>query len=413
MKSAKEIISSISDNLFINEPLMFDIFCSHKLVANNSIDAMFRTGKGRIEYNPNLVVQKYKDAPELLKDEILRILLKHPYERVPENPNRIALKVASDKVLEEIDSMQRSFCPFKYSNVYKGLSYEEYYKNLQDRFPKELPKIRGQKGHEANESEEDTDSEKTRGDNCEKTSKKDSKVNDDDDDKNNQKKLKADFEASELWADDEEMCGKINSQIQNAIESNKCGSFMGSFLEKILANKKINVDYKRILSMFRCSMLSDIRKLTRLRPNRRYGFDYMGSKHKTTYSLLIAVDSSGSIAPTDLENFFSVINQFFKYDISKMKVIVFDVGIQQELDFKKAQKEIKVSGRGGTDFQAAIDYYENSRNFDGMIVFTDGYALKPKINKKKRILWFINDKNNYKENAWLGKLPGCKITYLP
>ena len=86
----------------------------------------------------------------------------------------------------------------------------------------------------------------------------------------------------------------------------------------------------------------------------------MGSRYKDTVKLLIAVDSSGSISQEDLENFFSIINRFFKYGAKEIKVIVFDTQITQEMDFKKARESLKIKGRGGTDFQAAIDYYEHS-----------------------------------------------------
>lgn len=94
---------------------------------------------------------------------------------------------------------------------------------------------------------------------------------------------------------------------------------------------------------------------------------------------LMPVDVSGSIETEDLQNFFSIINRFFSYGVEAINVIAFDTEIKQEFELKKAAKNIKITGRGGTDFQSAIDYYEAHPEFQGMVIFTDGYAGVPKI----------------------------------
>ena len=68
------------------------------------------------------------------------------------------------------------------------------------------------------------------------------------------------------------------------------------------------------------------------------------------------------------------------------------------LTLKKASKNINITGRVGTNFQCAIDYYESHPEFQGMIIFTDGYAEVPKIRKAKQILWILTGKYGY-DNA--------------
>lgn len=364
MKNAKEILSGVTDNLFLKEPLMFDIFCSHKLVENPTLETMFRTGQRRIEYNPTLVEKKPYGAENFLKNEILRILMKHPYQRVPNEPNRAALKVSSDITINSIASYDTRLPDASYYDLDYNMCYEEYYRELKDIIQEE---------------EEPACSQ-----------------------------------ATELWAEDEEMEEVINKQIIKAQQNKSWGTIPGNMIEKILPNKNVKMNYKKILMMFRTSMISSIRSLTRLKPNRRYDFDYMGSRYKPLVNLLIAVDSSGSISSKDLEKFFSIINRFFKYGTKKIKVLVFDTNITQELDFKTAKKEIEIKGRGGTDFQAVIDYYKNTDKYDGMIIFTDGYAAPPVITFKKRILWILNNKVNFDDNEyWLKNLPGKSATWIP
>lgn len=78
---------------------------------------------------------------------------------------------------------------------------------------------------------------------------------------------------------------------------------------KQLLEAKIN--WKNVFAGFRASIISSIRKLTRMRPNRRTGFDNMGSIRRFNTKLLVAVDVSGSITTKSLQYFYGVINSAF------------------------------------------------------------------------------------------------------
>ena len=126
----------------------------------------------------------------------------------------------------------------------------------------------------------------------------------------------------------------------------------------------------------------------------------MGSKRDFTTKLLFAVDISGSVDSYALKNAFSILNTFFKYGVEEISVICFDTEIKGELmTLKKAKKDIEIYGRGGTDFNAVTDYINKNRNYDGVIVFTDGYAQCPPMpkNRKTKILWLFDNEENYKE----------------
>ena len=129
--SVKETISHIVDFWFMYEPLLFNVYCTHKLEENTEIKAPFRTGKRRIEYNPELLKDCKESEIELeLKTEVIRILLKHPYQRVPQNPNRAALRTASDVTISEHCIKNAKLKNAHYYNFDNQLSYEEYYKKL-------------------------------------------------------------------------------------------------------------------------------------------------------------------------------------------------------------------------------------------------------------------------------------------
>ena len=79
-----ERIQKIGEMWFLTEPLLFSVYCSHDIVENDSMDVFIRTGNRKIEFSPSLL-KNVQDSvlAELLKIEIFRILLKHPYQRQP------------------------------------------------------------------------------------------------------------------------------------------------------------------------------------------------------------------------------------------------------------------------------------------------------------------------------------------
>lgn len=81
------------------------------------------------------------------------------------------------------------------------------------------------------------------------------------------------------------------------------------------------MDYRRILSQFRTNILSADRTLTRMRPNRRFGFKAMGCRYERKANILVAIDVSGSISDESFSNFLHAINNFFIFGIEKLDLI--------------------------------------------------------------------------------------------
>jgi predicted metal-dependent peptidase len=81
---------------------------------------------------------------------------------------------------------------------------------------------------------------------------------------------------------------------------------------------------------------------------------------------------------------------------------------------KRAKKEIKIVGRGGTCFQPVIDFFAaNSKQYDGLIIFTDGYAAVPETKPTiaRKMSWVCDNKENFERHKeWMLKCGrGCWI----
>jgi predicted metal-dependent peptidase len=224
-------------------------------------------------------------------------------------------------------------------------------------------------------------------------------------------------ELSSLWEEDEKTQQQINNIIDDAEKSSQWGSIGSNIQELIKANRKVEMNYASILRHFNTSIISSKRNLSRMKPNRRFGFDRLGSRYSLSSKLLIAVDISSSITQENLEYFFSVINQFFRYGVEQIDVILFDTKIHGEpIEMKKLFKQIYIEGRGGTDFQPVADFYCSHKEYDGLIYFTDGFGPHPKFNGRSdvKVLWIFTSKHCYDKGIkWTEKLPNNNATFIP
>lgn len=374
-------IEKISLEWFLTEPALFMVMCSHNIVANTGMNSSMRSGQRRIEYNPMLC----KDmTDEMLRDhlkaECIRILLKHPYSRQPAGCSPQAIVAGSNCVVS--DSYRKRTIRLDSPRDYKlerGECFEFYAKAIEKL-------LRKAKQKQAAEEENKQKSSKVR----------------------IPKKVKecaerGDIDSAQLWKEDELAVAEINQMIDTLAFNKHWGNISANMIDSIIASTKVKIDYRRVLRLFRTEVISSKRRLTRMRPSRRFGFDYMGSVHQLTSRLLIAVDTSDSVSNDMLSDFFGIVNRFFKYGIETIDVVMFDTEINGEtISLKKAMKDgLKIIGRGGTDFQCVIDYAAQSKTrYQGLIILTDGDAPTPTLPPFFRvpILWALikNRHSNHK-----------------
>jgi len=371
----QERITGILERWFLSEPPLFAVLCAHEAKENNRMACPIRTGKKRVEYNPDFVNEMSDDAlEEALKAEAIRILLKHPYERKPDGCCQQAISIGSNLVIGDNYKYGklRIDKPKDY-NLKSGQPYEWYSRQIQLLLPE------GNGGKSDPEDEEAADAREKAAQNAEKN-----------------------IDLSQLWEEDELMTQQINRIIE---KTKNWGSISGSFSEILQASTKAKINWRNVFAGFRASILSSKRKLTRMRPNRRSGFEQMGSVRQFTTRLLIAVDVSGSITSQALSYFYGVINSAFKYGFEEIDVIEFDCGITQVRSLKKKMKEVKALGRGGTSFNEPI-MYAHLNKYDGLVMLTDGYAPEPIIPDgfRCKIIWVCEDRNSYEDcEKWMKK----------
>lgn len=348
-------IHKIIERWFVQEPALFAVLCSHELVENARMLCPIRSGCGRVEYNPDFVREMSdRGLEEALKTEAIRILMKHPYERRPDGCGGEAIAVGSNLAVSDNYSFARFYMkmPADYG-LPSGLSYEAYSREMEKQM------------------EEDPLGRES-----------------------------SDRDLSELWDDDAFMVAMINETIGGIKD---WGSISGDLAEKVKASTKSFIDWRKVLLGFRAQVLSSNRHLTRMKPSRRTGFDNMGSVRQFTSKLLVALDVSGSISSDCISYFLGVVNGAFKYGITQIDVIQFETAVTREEKLSQTIKADVAIGRGGTNFQAPIDYAAE-RDYDGMLILTDGYAPEPIIPQhfRTKIMWVCESEEAYNQHSnWM------------
>lgn len=356
-----QIFKKISEQWFLREPAFFALYCTQRLEENAEMKCPFRVGQGRLEYNPSLLEGKtFYEVEQLMRIELIRLFLKHPYERQPDGVSKTALSLGSDVTIADNynNEKSREKLPLLTPEDFKlesGESFEWYARKI----------------------EEQLDGEQEAAD------------------------------RAGLWQEDDMKRQEINDLIKSL---NNWGSIPGNIVEMIEASTKARIDYRQIVQGFRGSILSSRKKLTRMKPNRRTGFEQMGSAREFTTKLLVAVDVSGSVTDSTLSDFYSVINKMFKYGIDEIDCVQFDCDLGPVKNIRKASRQIEVTGRGGTSFQPIFDYLIEHNYYDGLVILTDGYAPHPKIDDRIRteILWICPSERDYEEHHhWMELCGRC------
>ena len=428
--TARERIQQEAEQWFLIEPVFFAVYCSHRLAMNANMLCPLRTGKGCIEYNPTVIdALQDNQLKDLLKVEMIRILLQHPYARQPLGCLPMMLQTASDMVISPAYK-------FSWVDLAKpedfGLPKGQHYEWYANRLSEMAVHLDGDAPSEGN-----SDTNKQQGEDI--SSPSDGQNDQSQDlqsmsqgqvqghgEEKGQDQEQGEIQSQEqdqrfygeehsaesassadsssytaLWEEDQFQARQITDLVQSTTQ---WGSLPGDIVELIKKAAEGKIDYRGALRTFRSSILSQKRRLTRMRPSRRFGFEQMGSHYDFTTRLLIAIDTSGSVGSEELGRYFRIITTFFKYGIQEIDVLMFDHEVQGDpitfTEAKKNKQEFKVRGRGGTDFQAPVNYVKEHPNYDGLIIITDGYAPVPDVppHLSAKLLWVIDNEPSYKKH---------------
>jgi predicted metal-dependent peptidase len=201
--------------------------------------------------------------------------------------------------------------------------------------------------------------------------------------------------------------------VQNAIQrvgTKGQGSLPGILqtqLNQLLTKSEPTLDWRRFLRLFVGAGQRTFLQNTLRKPSRRYGVN-PGLRIRNKHKLLIALDTSASIADAEIQAFFQEIQQIWRLG-TEIFILECDTQINNAYIYRGTTPAV-VAGRGGTHFDAAIHYANQQSNADAVVYFTDGLGPAPSLPCRKPLLWMISKgKQGRDGNNW-EHLPGRKIS---
>lgn len=197
--------------------------------------------------------------------------------------------------------------------------------------------------------------------------------------------------------------GHILKQVADQVEKSR-GFVPGEFEEII---KKLNTlepakfDWKGYMRRFVGKSTKTYTKKSRRKYNKRLP-DFPGLKIRRHKHILAAIDTSGSVSTKELKEFLNELGHLKKTG-SEVTICQCDTAISYIGKFDP-RKDLNIHGRGGTDFQPVIDYYnEKLHEYSCLFYFTDGECSAPE-NARGNILWVISSNGDAYE-----EFPGTTI----
>ena len=190
---------------------------------------------------------------------------------------------------------------------------------------------------------------------------------------------------------------QINNQIKTAAEQTikmrgTIPAELQEIVNELLKPKPRIFDWKSYFKRMLGSIYDINIKKTRRKESVRFPKS-AGIKHKKKVSILVAVDTSGSVSNEELEDFFSEITYIYKA-VARITILECDAKISANYEYT-GKWNGKVHGRGGTDFQPVIDYYRNNKkDYASLIYFTDGECSIPE-NVPMDTIWVITSEGDH------------------
>ena len=169
-------------------------------------------------------------------------------------------------------------------------------------------------------------------------------------------------------------------------------------IEEIVAPK---FDWRGYMRRFTGISTKVFTKKIRRKENRKFP-ESPGLKLKMKQHMLLGVDTSGSVSDSELQEFMSEINHIYKAGVD-VTIIQCDTSIRS-IESYKGKFELNVLGRGGTEFDPVLEYYnENQKKYTSLVYFTDGECYT-RVKPKGHVLWVLSERSQMND-----ELPGKVI----
>ena len=163
----------------------------------------------------------------------------------------------------------------------------------------------------------------------------------------------------------------VKNTIEKAMEQTKAGSIPNGAYELIeRINARNQLPSRKMVRRYIGKLLSFDLKTTRRKKNKRYGYQYAGKKiHNNKLKIGALLDTSASVSSQYLSKAFVEVDHLNSLG-HQITLLECDADVQEIKQYKR-KMPLKVKGRGGTQYQPALDKAKEM-GFDLIFFFGDG-----------------------------------------
>jgi predicted metal-dependent peptidase len=200
------------------------------------------------------------------------------------------------------------------------------------------------------------------------------------------------FDGHDIWAesdgDKEIIKEKIRQAMNKAANKTRAAGMMTGEQELLVAamNQSSKINWRQQLRRFIANSMEVKIESSRKKRNRRYGIKIPGYVKTEELHIGVAIDTSGSVSSEALSQFMKEIEQIAKH--AKVTVVEADSEVKNSYIFKP-KKEYSISGRGGTAYQPAFDFFNKEKDIDAAVYFGDMDSADQPSKPKYPVLWAI------------------------
>ena len=206
-------------------------------------------------------------------------------------------------------------------------------------------------------------------------------------------------------ADKKLVKAQIDHQIKSIVEGQRDMGFtpaeLKGYIDSLFELKPQSFDWKGYFRRFFGTSTKIYTKKTRRKLNKRFE-ENPALKIKQKKNVLVGVDTSGSVSNKDLIEFFNEIYHMWKTGIS-ITIAEGDADISNVYEYDGKMPTF-VTGRGGTNMNPFVEYFNKNRQYNSLVILTDGFIPEKSVNTFKPLLTVICSKGEkvekVKELGW-------------
>ena len=224
------------------------------------------------------------------------------------------------------------------------------------------------------------------------------------------------IDSHKTWKDFQRMPEAVKQLVQNNIVSiikntaeqveKQRGTIpaeLREMVEKLRKKKPEIFNWKAYFRRMLGSIYDVNIKSTRRKESKRFDGS-AGIQHRKKVSILVAIDTSGSVSSRELQDFFSEREHIYKAG-ARITILECDARINKIVEYD-GKRIPEIVGRGGTDFNPPVDYYiKHKKDYASLIYFTDGECTLPEKHPAGMV-WVITSNGRHQD------FPG-KTIYIP